>query len=130
MNEKELRRPQKANRAAVEQYRATKKSEKTTTPFKIFKIAQSLGKAKNLVKKFLPLSHRHKKELLLSLANDFVIECRARQEIANGNKILPQVAIDKVKYFYLKSSWACPGIKDFVIVYEHNNKEKKIKTLL
>ena len=93
MNEKELRRHQKANRAAVERHRATKKSKKTTTPIRIFKT----GKAKNCVKKFLPLSPRHKKELLLSLAN----ECRLRQEIANGNKGLPQETIDKVKSYYL-----------------------------
>ena len=64
---------QKANRAAVEQYKATKKSKKTTTPIKIFKTAQYLGKAKNHLKKFLPLSPRHRKELLLSLANDLVL---------------------------------------------------------
>ena len=40
---------------------------------KIFKTPQSLGKAKNRVKKFLPQSPRHKKELLLSLANDLVL---------------------------------------------------------
>ena len=51
MNEKELRCHQKANRAAVERHRATKKSKKTTTPIKIFKAAQSLGKAKSRVKK-------------------------------------------------------------------------------
>ena len=129
MNEKELRHHQKASRAAVEQYRATKKSKKTTTPIKIFKTPQSLGKAKNRVKKFLPQSSRHKKNLL-SVANDFGIECRVRQEIANGNKGLPQETIDKVKSYYLESSWTCPGRKDFVIVYENNNKEKKQKHYL
>ena len=44
---------QKANRAAVEQHKATKKSKKTTTPIKIFKTAQSLGKAKSRVKNFV-----------------------------------------------------------------------------
>ena len=130
MNEKELRHHQKVNRAAVEWHRATKKSKKTTTPIKIFKTAQSLGKAKSRVKKFLPLSPRHKKELLLSLANDFGIECRVRQEIANGNKALPQETIDKVKSYYLESSWTCPGRKDFVIIYENNNKVKKEKHYL
>ena len=92
MNEKELRRHQKANRA-------TQKSKKTTTPIKILKTAQSLGKAKNHVKKFLQLSPHHKKELLLSLANDFGIECCVRQEIADVNKGLPQETIDKVKSY-------------------------------
>ena len=69
----DITRRQIANRAAVEWHRATKKSKKTTTPIKIFKTAQSLGKAKNHVKKFLPLSPRHRKELLLSLANDLVL---------------------------------------------------------
>ena len=127
MNEKELRHHQKTNRAAAEGHRATKKPKKTTTLIKIFKTAQSLGKAKSHVKTFLPLSPHHKKELLLSLANDFGIECRVRQEIANGNKGLPQETIDKVKFYYLESSWTCPGRKDFVIVYENNNKEKKQK---
>ena len=54
MNEKELRRHQKASTAAVERHRATKTSKKTTTPIKIFKTPQSIGKAKNHVKKFLP----------------------------------------------------------------------------
>ena len=99
MNEKERRCHQKANRAAVERHRATKKSKKTTTPIKIFKTAQSLGKAKNHVKKFLQLSPHHKKELLLSLANDFGIECCVRQEIADVNKGLPQETIDKVKSY-------------------------------
>ena len=61
MNEKELRCHQKANRAAVERHRATKKSKKTTTPIKIFKTAQSLGKARNCVNKFLLLLPCHKK---------------------------------------------------------------------
>ena len=128
MSEKELRCHQKANRAAV--HRATKKSKKTTTPIKIFKTPQSLGKAKNRVKKFLPQSPRHKKELVLSLANDFGIECHIRQEIANGNKGFPQETVDKVKSYYLESSWTCPGRKDFVIVYENNKKEKKQKHYL
>ena len=110
-----------------EGHRATKKSKKTITPIKIFKTAQSLGKAKSHIKTFLPLSPHHKKELLLSLANDFGIECRVRQEIANGNKALPQETIDKVKSYYLESFWTCRGRKDFVIVYENNNKEKKQK---
>ena len=38
---------------------------------KKFKTARSLEKAKNCVKKNFPLSPRHKKEVLLSLANDF-----------------------------------------------------------
>ena len=130
MNEKELKCHQKANKAAVERHRATKKSKKTINPIKIFKTPQSLGKAKNCVKKFLPQSPRHKKKLLLSLANDFGIECHVRQEIANGNKGLPQETIDKVKSYYLESSWTCPGRKDFVIVYENNNKEKKQKHYL
>ena len=107
-----------------------KKSKKTTTPIKILKTAQSLAKAKNRVKKFLPLSPHHKKELFPSLANDFGIECHVRWEIANGNKGLPQETIDKVKFYYLESSWTCPGRKDFVIVYENNNKEKKQKHYL
>ena len=127
MNEKELWRHQKANRAAVERHRATKKSKKATTPIKIFTTAQSLGKAKNRVEKFLPLSPRHKKELFLSLGNDFGIECHVRQEIANGNKGLPLETIDKVKFYYLESSWICPGRKEFIIVYENNYKEKKQK---
>ena len=61
MIEKELRHHGKANRAAVEQHRATKKSKKTTTPTKIFTTPQSLGKAKNHVKKFLLQSPCHKK---------------------------------------------------------------------
>ena len=89
MNEKELRRHQKANRAAVEWHRPTKKSKKNNY--------SNQKKAKNRVKKFLPLSPRHKKELPLSLAN----ECCVRQEIANGNKGLPQETIDKVKSYYL-----------------------------
>ena len=107
-----------------------KKSKKTTTPIKILKTAQSLGKAKNHIKKFLPLSPHHKKELFPSLANDFGIECHVRWEIANSNKGLPQETIDKVKFYYLESSWTCPGRKDFVIVYENNNKEKKQKHYL
>ena len=82
-----------------------------------------MEKQRAVLKKFLPLSTRHKKELLLSLANDFGIECRVRQEIANGNKALPQETIDKLKSYYLESSW----IKDFVFVYENNNKGKKQK---
>ena len=78
---------------------------------------------------FLPQSPHHKKELLLSLASDFGIECRVRQEIANGNKGLPQETVDKAKSYYLESSWTCPGRKDFVIVCE-NNKEKKQKHYL
>ena len=124
MNEKE----DKQDRCRTTE--SNKKPKKTTTPIKIFKTAQSLGKAKSLVKKFLPLSPRHKKELLLSLANDFGIECRVRQEIANGNKALPQETIDKVKSYYLESSWTCPGRKDFVIIYENNNKVKKEKHYL
>ena len=89
-----------------------------------------MEKHKSRVKKCLPLSPRHKKELHLSLTNDFGIECRVRQEIANGIKALPQETIDKVKSYYLKSSWTCPGRKDFVIVYENNNKEKKQKHYL
>ena len=61
MNEKKLRHHQKANWAAVERHRATKKSKKTTTPIKIFKIPQSLGKARNHVRKLLLQSPCHKK---------------------------------------------------------------------
>ena len=86
-----------------------------------------MEKQRAVLKKFLPLSTRHKKELLLSLANDFGIECRVRQEIANGNNALPQETIHKVKSYYLESSWTCPGRKDFVFVYENNNKGKKQK---
>ena len=79
---------------------------------------------------FLPQSPRHKKELLLSLENDFGIECHVRQEIANGNKGLPEETVCKLKSYYLESYWTCPGRKDFVIVYEINNKEKKQKHYL
>ena len=67
----DITRRQIANREAVERHRATKKIKKTTTPMKKFKTARSLEKAKNCVKKNFPLSPRHKKEVLLSLANDF-----------------------------------------------------------
>ena len=59
-----------------------------------------------------------------------VLSIRARQEIANGNKGLRQETVVKVKSYYLESSWTCLGSKDFVIVYENNNKEKKQKDYL
>ena len=84
----------------------TEQQKKSTTPIKIFKTPQSLRKGKNAAKNFLTKSSHHKKELL-SLANAFGIECFIRHETANSNQGLPQETFDKVKSYYLESSWAC-----------------------
>ena len=55
MNEKE----DKQDRCRTTE--SNKKPKKTTTPIKIFKTAQSLGKARNCVNKFLLLLPCHKK---------------------------------------------------------------------
>ena len=83
MSEKELRHHQKANRGAAEQHRTTK-SQRKLLQWKKFKTPQSLRKENNSIKKSLPKSSHHKKELL-SLANDFSIECFVIQETANCN---------------------------------------------
>ena len=73
---------------------------------KKFKTPQSLRKENNSIKKSLPKSSHHKKELL-SLANDFSIECFVIQETANCNQVLPQETFDKTKCYCLECSWAC-----------------------
>ena len=93
------------------------KKDKTTstTPIKVLKTPQSLGKAKNKVKKHLPQSLRHKKELILWVSEEFGIKVSNN---TNANKSVSEDIMKKKKKHYLENSWPCPGKKDVVIVRE------------
>ena len=126
MTRTQLKYHKDVNKMAVRKHRISKKTNQPETPTKVYKTPQSIGKAKSRIKTFLPKSPLHKKELILSLAKQFCITCKVKNT-SLGNKSLSSDTIQKVKSFYLETSWTCPGKKDAVIVRENNAKEKKQK---
>ena len=122
MIKSQLEKHRVANKKAVEKHRTNKKDKTTTcTPIKAFKTPQPLGKDKNRVKKHLPQSPRHKKELILSMAEECGIKVT---NSTNGNKSISKDIIKKVKEYFLENSCTCLG-KKVVIVREKNKPKEK-----
>ena len=84
---------------------------------KFSKTTHALGKAKNRIKKHLPKSRHHKRELVMSLAHEYGMKSSICEE-----------TIHKVKSYFLENSWTFPGRKDVVIVHDKKKgKEKRQK---
>ena len=93
---------------------------------KFSKTPQGLGKAKNRIKKHLPKSLHHKRELVMSLAHEYGM--KSSIDSPSSNRSICEETIHKVKSYFLENSWTCPGRKDVVIVHDKKKgKEKRQK---
>ena len=77
----------------------------------------TLGRAKRRVLKYLPKSPRKRKVVLYSLARDNGITTspKAKRKCSDEGRFQ---TCERVKEFYLSTSWMCPGLKDCVTVKE------------
>jgi hypothetical protein len=125
------------NRMRVQRYREKLKDISSTprarsfvndvalqTPTKVFNSAQALGRARSRIRRQLPKSPRKRAAVVLSLAAEYGLTPK-RPNVKTGHSALSQETIDMVEKFYIDVSWACPGMKDVVIVRKRNSGEKE-----
>jgi hypothetical protein len=83
---------------------------------------QTIGRAKRRVLRYLPKSPRKRKVVLQSLARDVGIATSPKAKRRCTDDVRLQTG-EKVKEFYLSTSWICPGLKDCVTVKEDGVKK-------